>query len=67
VQPGATRFFDGKGATRPMNDPTLQICFFLMRFVLKNAGFAPLRSKKAALPENAREGATGGRKVVAPY
>ncbi|HEN8714670.1 TPA: hypothetical protein U8203_001573 [Pseudomonas putida] len=50
-----------------MNDPTLQRRFSLMRFVLKNAGFAPERSKKAALPENAREGATGGRKVVAPY
>jgi hypothetical protein len=59
VQPGATRFFQGKGATR-LKDVSIQPKrSLLVQFVMENALFAPNWSKNAVLSENAWLGATG--------
>ncbi|MEN4828953.1 hypothetical protein ABEH27_20880 [Pseudomonas sp. P39-UII1] len=58
MQPGATRFFRRKGATRLAKIPTSNKGLFTVHFRLKKAFFAPKRSKSKALAEIARAGAT---------
>ncbi|NIE76918.1 hypothetical protein F3J45_20980 [Pantoea sp. Ap-967] len=58
MQPGATRFFHEKGATRLARRLARRKGAFVVRFILKNGGYAPKRSKKAGLTGNARPGAT---------
>ncbi|MGY4525378.1 hypothetical protein [Pseudomonas sp. TE21394] len=58
MQPGATLIFDEKGATRQLVDHGHVKGVFSVRFILKTSLFAPKRSKKSALSENAPAGAT---------
>ncbi|HEK1688051.1 TPA: hypothetical protein SMR42_004449 [Pseudomonas putida] len=58
VQPGATRIFHEKGATRLVQDDAQRKGSFLLPLLIKSVGFASKRSKKAVLTENAFPGAT---------
>ncbi|WP_426810341.1 hypothetical protein ABOC32_05405 [Pseudomonas sp. WOUb67] len=58
MQPGATRIFCVKGATRLTDISTPLKGAFAVRFILKNRVDAPKRSKKAAFTKNAQAGAT---------
>ncbi|MGO0631633.1 hypothetical protein ACTORR_16640 [Pseudomonas sp. SAR267] len=59
MQPGATPFFRGKGATRLAEFPTGQKETITVRFLIVETFFAPKRSKKSDFSETARAGATG--------
>ncbi|MDM3887559.1 hypothetical protein QSV36_18455 [Pseudomonas sp. BCRC 81390] len=58
MQPGATLIFAEKGATRQLADRGSLKGVFSVRFILKTGLIAPKRSKKSALSENPRAGAT---------
>ncbi|WP_139146795.1 hypothetical protein [Pseudomonas sp. HMSC08G10] len=58
MQPGATRFLIGVGATRPTASWVAEKCTFLVLFLMKNPVFETKRRKEAILSENAGVGAT---------
>ncbi|MFE2004491.1 hypothetical protein ACFW6U_03775 [Pseudomonas guariconensis] len=58
MQPGATRFLIGVGATRPTAPWVAEKCTFLVLFIMENPVFETKRCKEAVLSENAGVGAT---------
>ncbi|MFK9097287.1 hypothetical protein ACJEBH_08965 [Pseudomonas guariconensis] len=58
MQPGATRFLIGVGATRPTASWVAEKCSLLVLFLMKNPVFETKRRKEAILSENAGVGAT---------
>ncbi|WP_414156005.1 hypothetical protein [Pseudomonas sp. BNK-44-a] len=58
VQPGATRIFHEKGATRLAQDAKQRKGSFLLPLLIKSVAFASKRSKKGVLTEKTFPGAT---------